>query len=551
MFTSMHGLMMHRPLRIIDILTFASEAYPAEGIVSAKADGHLHRQTYPQTLGRAAQLAHALIAMGIHTGDRVATLAWNGHRHFEIYYAVSGVGAVCHTINPRLSVDQLVYIINHASDRILFIEPEFSSVIQQVRDRLPKNLNIILLTDSDDISDPLSGTPDYEDLIAPYEDHFDWPEFAEETAAALCYTSGTTGDPKGALYSHRSTVLHAMMVSISQRTSFVPGQKVLPVVPLFHVNAWGLPYSAPLMGMTMVMPGPALDGVSLYRLMDREGVFSSWGVPTVWAGLMQQIKSEGRAPVGLRDLVVGGSAMPRAMITEYDDWGITVSQCWGMTETSPVGTNGVPTPDLAHVSPKDRIAAASGAGRRNFGLDFKIVDENGKRLPHDGFQKGELFVRGNTVISGYFDNTAATADAFDREKWFGTGDISSIDPIGRLTIHDRAKDLIKSGGEWISSIDLENTASGHPGIANCAVIGIAHPKWDERPVLVAVAAPGERPDLHMMKEFLSTSFARWQLPDDLIYVDSLPMTATGKISKRTLRQQFADYVLPDMRQHNT
>lgn len=547
----MQGQMMHRPLRIIDILLHAAEAHAAEGIVSARVEGDLHSQTYPQTLARAAQLAQALTALGLEPGDRIGTLAWNGHRHFELYYGISGMGAVCHTLNPRLSREQLLYIIGHAGDRLLFLDLTFVPLIETLLPDLPPDLRFVILTDRAHMPDSTFDALCYEDLLAAQPTEFDWPTFAEETAAGLCYTSGTTGNPKGALYTHRSTLLHALQVPLCQTSSFRAGARVMPVVPLFHVNAWGLPYVAPLTGMTLVMPGPNLDGASLFRLMDAEGVYSAWGVPTVWAGLLAEIKAQGRIPTGFADLVVGGSAMPRVMIEAYETRGVVVSQAWGMTETSPIGAYGVLTPALQAAPLAERIAAKCCAGRRLFGVEYKIVDDAGRRLPHDGQAAGELFIRGNTVISGYFENPEATRAAMDSEGWFGTGDVASVGPEGRLTIRDRSKDLVKSGGEWISSIDLENAALSHPGIAACAVIAVPHPKWDERPILVAVATGPDRPALSEICAHMETHFAKWQLPDDLLWVEALPLTATGKVSKLTLRDQFADYIHPDLRGDGT
>jgi fatty-acyl-CoA synthase len=543
----MQGAMMHRPLRIIDILRHAAEAHPEAGIVSARVEGDLHRQTYAQTLARAAALAYALTALGVRMGDRVATLAWNGHRHVELYYAVSGMGAVCHTINPRLSREQLLYIIHHADDRLLFLDLTFVPLVEDLLPDLPEGLRLVILTDAAHMPETALDALCYEEMLAAQPDSYNWPDLPEDTASGLCYTSGTTGNPKGALYSHRSTVLHALQVPICQTSSFRAGRRVLPVVPLFHVNAWGLPYTAPLAGMTLVMPGPNLDGPSLFRLMEGEGVYSAWGVPTVWAGLLAEIEAQGRIPHGFGDLVVGGSAAPRVMIAAYEARGVNVAQAWGMTEMSPIGTHGVLPPRYESAPPEDRIAAKCCAGRRLFGLEFKIMGDAGHPQPHDGKAVGELYVRGNTVISGYFENDEATRAAMDAEGWFGTGDVASVDPEGRLVIRDRAKDLVKSGGEWISSIDLENAALSHPAIAACAVVAMPHPKWDERPVLVAVPAGAARPALEEVRAHMAPHFAVWQLPDDLIWVEDLPLTATGKVSKLTIRERMADYVLPDLR----
>jgi acyl-CoA synthetase (AMP-forming)/AMP-acid ligase II len=385
-------------------------------------------------------------------------------------------------------------------------------------------------------------------LIADCPDTFDWPELDENTACGLCYTSGTTGNPKGALYSHRSTLLHAFSLCISLGRFLQEGTRVLPVVPLFHVNAWGLPYGAPLAGASLIFPGAALDGPSVFKLMDIEGVNSAWGVPTVWLGLQAEIAAQGRNPNGFSSVVVGGSAAPRSMIEKFESTGVSVCHAWGMTEMSPVGTHGILPAEMAKSKTlSERLDLQQYQGRRVFGVDLKIVDENGAELPHDGKAVGELYVRGNAIISGYFQNDDANSDAFDADGWFGTGDIAAIRPDGFLSIQDRAKDLIKSGGEWISSIDLENIVMSHPQVANCAVIAVPHPKWDERPLLVIVPAGDARVDKDEIDELLLQHVAKWQLPDALEFVDALPLTATGKVSKLTLRQQFADYILPDMK----
>ncbi|WP_135504338.1 long-chain fatty acid--CoA ligase [Roseovarius aestuariivivens] len=544
----MRAMMQTQPLRIIDILTYAAEAFPEQGIVSVREESDVHRITYSETLTRVARLANALLDLGVQPGDRVATLAWNGYRHFELYYGVSGIGAVCHTINPRLSAEQMSYILHHAGDRVVCVDPSLLPVLEGLGNDLPSDLRVIVLADPDHMPDNVLETQCYEDLLSKAKPTIDWPVFSEETAAGLCYTSGTTGNPKGALYSHRSTVLHALMVIAGHPGSLRHGKRALPVVPLFHVNAWGMPYTAPLAGMSMVMPGANLDGASLFDLMEAEQVFTAWGVPTVWAGLLKEIEERGRPPAGFADLVVGGSAAPRSMIAAFEEMGINVNQAWGMTEMSPIGTRGI-LPAALDDAPFDaRVDAKVGAGRRLFGVEYKLVDDDGNIVPHDGETPGELFVRGNTVISGYFENAPATEAAMDADGWFGTGDVATVDANGRLIVRDRAKDLVKSGGEWISSIDLENAAVSHPAIAACAVIAIPHPKWDERPVLVAVPSGEAKPDLEELHTHLSPEFARWQLPDDILFVDELPLTATGKISKLTLRQHFEDYVHPDLRE---
>ncbi|WP_238364880.1 long-chain-fatty-acid--CoA ligase [Mesobacterium pallidum] len=542
----MLGQMMHRPLSIIEILRFAAEAHGPAEIVSVRTEGDIHRTTYAETYGRVAQLAHGLAGLGIGQGDRVATLAWNGYRHLELYYAIAGYGAVCHTINPRLSAEQFLYIVNHAEDRVLFLDTTFVPLVEALADHLPKGLKLVLMTDRAHMPDSKLDMLCYEDLLEGQPTTYDWPELDENTAAALCYTSGTTGNPKGALYSHRSTVLHALMTAVTLHTSLREGNRILPVVPLFHVNAWGLPYSAPLTGAALIFPGPKLDGASLWDLMEAEKVTAAWGVPTVWQGLQAEIAKRGRNPEGFAEVVVGGSAAPRSMIESFEKSGVNVCHAWGMTEMSPIGTHGLLSKYHEDLPFDQKMKLKSLQGRRVFGVDLKITDEAGNPLPHDGKSQGELFVRGNAIISGYFKNAEATEAAMDADGWFGTGDIATIAPDGFLVLRDRSKDLIKSGGEWISSIDLENIVMAHPKVSSCAVIAIPHPKWDERPLLVVVPAGEDKPTKDELDEMLLEHVARWQLPDALEFVEALPLTATGKVSKLTLRQQFEGYKLPDM-----
>lgn len=543
----MQGLMMHMPLRIIEILRFAAEAHPGAEIVSVRTEGDLHRETYAEAYGRTAQLAWGLAGLGVGAGDRVATLAWNGYRHFELYYAISGMGAVCHTINPRLSAEQMLYIIGHAEDRVLCVDLTFVPLVETLAAQLPKGLRLVAMTDRAHM--PSAAALDwlcYEDLLAGQPEVYDWPMMDENAAAGLCYTSGTTGNPKGALYSHRSTVLHAMGLAIALPRSLHEGGRILPVVPMFHVNSWGLPYAAPLVGASLVMPGGRLDGPSLFELMSAEQVTASWGVPTVWLGLRAEMEARGHKPAALDQVVIGGSAAPRAMIEFFEGQGVDVCHAWGMTEMSPVGTHGQLSQPMKSLPLDAQMALKARQGRRVFGVDLKIVDDAGRALPHDGKAVGELFVRGNAIVSGYFANPEASAKAIDAEGWFGTGDVASIDAQGFLCIQDRAKDLIKSGGEWISSIDLENIAMAHPKVANCAVIAVPHPKWDERPLLVVVPRDAQDPPaLDEIHDMMLKHVARWQLPDAMECVEALPLTATGKVSKLTLRQQFDGYALPD------
>ena len=543
----MLGQMMHRPLSIIEILRFAAETHSKSDIVSVRTEGDIHRYTYPDAYLRVCQLANALKKLGVNVGDRIATLAWNGYRHFELYYAISGIGAICHTINPRLSSEQMTYIIQHAGDSVMCIDLTFVPLIEALSEKFPVKMKYIVMTDKKHMPKSKIDFICYEDLIEVEYTNHEWVELQEDTASGLCYTSGTTGNPKGALYSHRSTVLHAFTVAVSLGKMLTEASRILPVVPLFHVNAWGLPYTAPLTGGSLIFPGPALDGKSLFNLMEREKVTSAWGVPTVWLGLQNEIASRGHKPKSFSSVIVGGSAAPRSMIEGFEKSGVTVCHAWGMTEMSPIGTHG--TLSSFHekmLSFEEKLDLKTLQGRRAFGVDLKIVDKHGTPQPHDGKAVGELFVRGNSIISGYFANDEASKAVMDKDGWFGTGDVASIGSDGFLTIQDRAKDLIKSGGEWISSIDLENIVMAHPNVANCAVISIQHPKWDERPLLVVVPKNGIRVSKSEVDKMLLEKVAKWQLPDALEFMEELPLTATGKVSKRTLRHVFKDYKLPDM-----
>lgn len=542
----MQAMMMNMPLRVIDILSHAAANHPGGEIVSVRCEGDIHRETYAQAFERTAQLAHALKGLGVDEGDRVATLAWNGYRHFELYYATAGMGAVCHTINPRLSAEQMLYIINHASDKVLCFDLTFVPLIEALSDHLPDGMKLVAMTDRAHMPESALDLLCYEDLLADHPQSYDWPILDEDSAVGLCYTSGTTGNPKGALYSQRSTVLHALFVTVSVPRSLHEGSRILPVVPMFHVNSWGLPYAAPLIGASLIMPGAKLDGASLHDLMQTEQVNAAWGVPTVWMGLRAEIDARGAKPSALDQMVVGGSAAARELIAYFEGHDVDVCHAWGMTELSPVGTHGQLPSTMNDLSDDEKLDMKALQGRRIFGVDLKISDETGASLPHDGKAIGELHVRGNTVISGYFNNPEASDAAFDAEGWFATGDVASISADGFLSIQDRAKDLIKSGGEWISSIDLENMAMAHPKVANCAVIAIPHPKWDERPIIVVVPNdPQDPPSLDDLHGLMSEHVAKWQLPDAMELIEDLPLTATGKVSKLTLRQKFDGYVLPD------
>lgn len=541
------GLMMDRPLLVSQVIDFAAEVHPSMRLTSALVEGGIHHQSMAETHARVVRLANALRDMGAKPGDRIATLAWNTHRHFELYFAISSIGAVCHTINPRLFPEQMTYIVNHAGDTMMFLDLTFVPLVEKLRGAFTPIKSYVALTDRAHMpkEESIPGLLCYEQIVAEGAATITWPELDENTAATLCYTSGTTGEPKGALYTHRSTLLHTLFCIASQPTAFGPDKPVLPVVPLFHASAWGLPYIASVTGTPFVMPGARLDGPSLFQLMDQEHVWGGWGVPTVWLGLLDEMKKRGRKPKNLSRVLTGGSAAARATIETFErDYDIQIVHGWGMTEMSPVGTLTQMTPEENALPFERRMDIKGRQGRRMFGVDMKIVDENGNRLPHDGKAQGELFVRGGAVVSGYYNNEKATAAAIDREGWFGTGDVATITEDGWLVLVDRTKDLVKSGGEWISSIDVENEALRCPGVANAAVLAIPHPKWNERPLLVVVKAPGAEPSKSEILGYLGTRLAKWQVPDDVAFVEALPMTATGKISKKDLRAQFAGYRLP-------
>jgi fatty-acyl-CoA synthase len=543
----MRGLMMDRPLLVSSILDHAAERYGAVEMVSCTADAPAHRTTYAALRRRAKQLARALLhKLGVRPGERIATLAWNDHRHFELYYGIAGIGAVCHTINPRLFPEQIAYIINHAEDRHLFADPMFLPLLEQLAPKLRTLERIVVLSDAR--HKPASGladVTDYESLIADLPADFAWPEFDETTACGLCYTSGTTGNPRGALYHHRSTVLHALSIIMPDVMGLSARDTVLPIVPMFHVNAWGLPYACPLVGARMVMPGPRLDGASLYQQFERERVTYASGVPTIWFGLLNHLRETGARLTSLRRVVIGGAAAPPSMIEAFEDeYGVEVLHGWGMTEMSPVGAVCRLNAAMAAWPMAEQRRIKQKQGQAIWGVEFKIVDDQGRPLPHDGHSAGVLYVRGPWIASGYFQDEAASREAFDREGWFSTGDVATIDPQGYMHITDRAKDMVRSGGEWISSIALENAAVGHPDLAEAAVIAAPHPKWGERPLLIAVRRPGARVDKAEIVAFLADRVAKWWLPDDVVFVDELPHTATGKIRKSALRERFRDYVLP-------
>jgi len=543
----MRGLMMDRPLLISQLIDYAADVHPTSGVVSRRVEGDIHRYSYVEARARIARLANALIAHGIKPGDRVATIAWNTYRHFELYYAVAGIGAVCHTINPRLFPEQIVYVLNHAEDRLLFLDLTFLPLAEKLGSHFKTVEGVVAMADSDRVPEAdIANLVSYEDFLDGHADHIDWPEFDENTACGLCYTSGTTGNPKGVLYSHRSSVLHALALASLDGINLTQRDSILPVVPLFHVNAWGLPYTCPLTGANLVFPGPGLDGASLFDLMQAEGVTSAWGVPTAWFGLMAELEKRGAKPDKLEGLLVGGSAPPRSMIETFErTYGVTFIHGWGMTETSPVATVCQPRADMDGLSGEAEIDIKARQGRRLFTVDMKVVDENGATAPNDGKAHGELLVRGPYVADGYFKDDEASAAALDADGWFRTGDVATIDPDGYMMIVDRTKDMIKSGGEWISSIDLENAAVGHPALAEAAVIGIGHPRWGERPLLIVVKREDAAMTPDELRAYLADKVAKWWLPDAIEFVDALPHGATGKLQKTKLRDQFKDYVLPD------
>lgn len=543
----LQGLMMDRPLLTTGLLRHAALNYGERPISSRFAAEPAHRYTWRDAWNRAGQLAHALLALGIKPGDRVGTLAWNDHRHMELYYAVPGIGAVCHTINPRLFPDQITYIVNHAADRWLFVDPMFLPLVEQLWPRLQGVEGVVVLT-APSLMPKSAVIPRllcFEDLLHGQPADFDWPEFDENTACGLCYTSGTTGNPKGVLYSHRSAVLHAYGVACAPGLDFRSGDNLLVVVPLFHANAWGFPYAGAIIGATLVLPGPKLDGRSVYELMEAEKITVSSGVPTVWLGLLAHMRATGARFSTLRMVTVGGSALPRAMLEEFEQThGVNCCQGWGMTELSPVGSIGGLSPTEAALPLAQQHDAKMRAGRPIYGVEMRIIGADGQECPRDGSTYGELVVRGPWVARAYYNDEAANRSAFTADGWFRTGDVAVIGPDGAMAIVDRAKDVIKSGGEWISSIDLENAAMGHPGVQEAAVIGVPHPKWVERPLLLVVKRPGTDLDRETLLRFLEGEVARWWLPDDILFVDTLPHTATGKLLKTELRKRYLDHPLP-------
>jgi fatty-acyl-CoA synthase len=540
----MNGLMMQQPLLISSLLTHAERHHGEREVVSRRVEGDLHRTTYRELARRSRRMANALAAHGIGFGDRVATLAWNGYRHMELYYAVSGSGAVLHTLNPRLHPDQVVWIADHAEDQVLFFDLTFLPLIEAIASRVKTIKAFVAMTDRAHmpVESKVPNLLCYEELIDGASDAFEWPDFDENTASSLCYTSGTTGNPKGALYSHRSTLLHTYAAALPDALNCAARDTVLPVVPMFHVNAWGLPYVACMVGAKLVFPGPWLDGKSLHDLFEGEQVTVSAGVPTVWQGLLAHVEANDLRFSTMRRTIIGGSACPPAMMKAFQErYDVQVLHAWGMTEMSPLGTVCTLKPKHERLDGEARMAVQAKQGRAVFGVDMKIVGDDGKELPRDGKASGELMVRGPWIISNYFKGEGGNPLV---DGWFPTGDVSTIDADGFMQITDRSKDVIKSGGEWIGSIDLENIAVAHPAVAMAACIGARHPKWDERPLLVVVKKPGAEVSKEELLAFYEGKIAKWWTPDDVAFVDSIPLGATGKMQKNKLRDQFADYTLP-------
>ncbi|MFO1271376.1 MAG: 3-(methylthio)propionyl-CoA ligase [Rubrivivax sp.] len=541
----MNGQMMQLPLLISSLIVHAERHHGEQEVVSRRVEGDIHRTTYRELASRSRRMAKALAALGVKHGDRVATLAWNGYRHMELYYAVSGSGAVLHTINPRLHPDQVVYIADHAEDQVLFFDLTFWPLIQAVAGRTKTIRHFVAMTDRAHMPADAAKVPNllcYEELVAAQDDRFEWPQFDENTASSLCYTSGTTGNPKGALYSHRSTLLHTFAIALPDSLNVGAADCVLPVVPMFHVNAWGIPYAACMTGAKLVFPGAQLDGKSLYELFEAEKVTLSAGVPTVWQGLLAHTDANDLKFSTMRRSVIGGSACPPAMIRTFaEKYGVHVLHAWGMTEMSPVGTVASFKTKHRDADAESRYAVMSKQGRSVYGVDMKIVDADGKELPWGGETSGDLYVRGPWVIANYFKGEGGDPLV---DGWFPTGDVARIDADGYMQITDRSKDVIKSGGEWIGSIDLENIAMAHPAVAMAACIAAKHPKWDERPLLVVMKKPGAEVTKEELLKFYEGKIAKWWTPDDVVFVDAIPLGATGKMQKNKLRDALKDYKLP-------
>ncbi|HMB61241.1 MAG TPA: long-chain-fatty-acid--CoA ligase [Xanthomonadales bacterium] len=538
----MLGLMQDWPLLVTKMLDHGAFNHGEREFVTRSLEGPIRRTNLADIRIQALRVAKALEHEGVGLSDRIATMAWNTDRHVATWFGIMGIGAVCHTLNPRLFADQLVYIINHAEDQVIFVDTTFIPVLQAIADKLPTVRKYIVLTDGEHM--PETGLPNavaFEDWLAGFDADFQWKSFDENTAAALCYTSGTTGHPKGVLYSHRSNVLHGLMVNQPDVLGLSSEDSILPIVPMFHANAWAITYAAPAAGTKIVMPGAGMDGSSIYELLDQEQITASAAVPTVWMGLLQYLEQNEKKLPHLNKVLIGGAACPPMMIRKFElDYGVEVIHGWGMTEMSPVGTTGKMKHATAGLDQEARLKLKEKQGRTPFLVEMKITDDDQNDLPHDGETFGHLLVRGPAVAKAYYKHDAIILDA---DGWFDTGDIATIDELGFMHITDRDKDVIKSGGEWISSIEVENAAVGCPGVAEAAVIGLPHPKWSERPLLVVVREDDSKVEKDEILDFLEGKIAKWWMPDDVVFVENIPHTATGKIQKMELRKQFADYKL--------
>ena len=547
----MFGLMQKQSLLISHLIEFAERHHGDGEVVSRRVEGDIHRYVWSDVARRSRQVANTLDAAELAFSDRVATLAWNGYRHLELYFGVSGSGRVLHTINPRLHPDQIAWIANHAEDQVLCFDMTFLPIIQAIHSKCNSIRHWVAMCDVDKLPAD-TGIPNlvsYEAWIGNQSSDYQWPSFDENSASSMCYTSGTTGNPKAALYSHRSTILHAYAAALPDVMGISARDSILPVVPMFHVNAWGIPYSAALTGAKLVFPGSGMDGKSIYELIEGEGVTYAAGVPTVWQMLLTHMKANGLKFSSLNRTVIGGSACPPAMIQSFmDDYGVEVLHAWGMTEMSPLGTLCTLKNKHLKLSEPEQMKIRLKQGRAIFGVDMKIVDDAGKDLPHDGKAYGDLLVKGPWVVAEYFKGEGGSPLVKDAHgiEWFPTGDVATIDADGYMQITDRSKDVIKSGGEWISSIDIENVAVAHPSVLMAACIGVKHPKWDERPIVAVVKKPDAQVSREELLAFYEGKTAKWQIPDDVVFVDSIPIGATGKMLKTKLREQLKDYVLPNL-----